>query len=409
MKRTTIIFFSVIMLIAASCRKHSAEVMDPVKIKYNYPSEQFEAIWHGINNGYAFWDIDPTNWDSLYTVYHPRFEELDELVDNGGSVPTKTLLEYYTDICDEFIDHHMRITITNLWASKDDETKITIRPGLIEVQKRPYYHDYEAFSDTLLLKCILNLGNRKGDFAGSDENGEYRSALACNFDGIAYFKLSGYMLTNAFYSSDSLSIRIQNVYRQFHKWCASEDLKGIIIDNRGNRGGSITDMNFVIAPFLQNDLLLGETRRKEGLGRYDYTPWIPLVIKPIDPLADIDSIGEITVPIVALADIWSVSMGEMTSKAIALMPNGCIIGERTYGGHGPLFNNFEINYAGTVSAESHEIYTSNDMLRDTDGNITEGIGYTPTYEVLYDEEQMRAGIDVQLNAAINYIKTGKIN
>ncbi len=410
MKRTIILFLTTVMLIATSCREHGVELMNPTTIVYDLPSEQFEAIWHGINNGYAFWDIESTNWDSLYMVYHPRFEALDTLVKNDESISTQTLREYYTDICGRFIDHHMRITIKNIWSDTEDAEKNTIyiQPGLLEAQKRPYYRKPTTFSDSLLLKCIMNIDNKKGAFAGTDENGKYRSALACNFDGIAYFKLSGYMLTEAFHSSDSLSISIQNVYRQFYEWCTADDLKGIIIDNRGNMGGNIADMSYVVAPFLQSDLQLGETRRKEGLGRYDYTPWVPFIIKKTEPLEGVDSIGEITVPIVALADLWSVSMGEMTSKAISMMPTGCIIGERTFGGHGPLFGNFEINYAGPYEANSHEVYTSSDVLRDADGSITEGIGYTPTYEVLYDEEQMRAGVDVQLNAAIKYIKTGNI-
>lgn len=104
------------------------------------------------------------------------------------------------------------------------------------------------------------------------------------------------------------------------------------------------------------------------------------------------------------------SMGELTTQAIAQMPNGCFIGERTFGGHGPLFRHlFEVNYAGPIETNNHVVYTSNDVFRDADGKITEGIGYTPTYEVLYDEEKMRAGVDVQLNAALNYIRTGSIN
>ena len=410
MKRTATIFLAATALIAVSCRQHGVELMNPNTVLYNKPSEQFEAIWHGINNSYAFWDIDPTNWDSLYSVYSPRFDELDELDEAGNYIATETLRQYYTDMCGHFVDHHMRILVRNLWKDPDsiaDNGIIAIRPGLIEAQKRPYYHG--NFTDSLLLDCIDKMEKTEWHFvAGRDADG-YKSALACNFGGIAYLKLSGYMLTGAFQSSDSLSQEIQTIYAYFHKWCAAEDLKGIIIDNRGNGGGYVKDLNFVVAPFLQSDLLLGHTRRKEGLGRYDYTPWIPFDVKQLDPLAEVDSIGEITVPIVALADINSVSMGEITTQAIALMPNGCFIGERTFGGHGPLLGVFEIDYAGAFATKSHDVYTSNDVLRDVDGKITEGIGYTPKYEVLFDEAQMRAGTDVQLNAALNYIRTGKID
>ncbi len=425
MKRILFLCLAALALCVTSCRQKGTELMNPNTVHYNTPSEQFNAIWHGINNCYAFWDIDPTNWDSLYRVYSPRFEKLDEWIEKNY-LPTDTLNAYYTDMCSHFIDHHMVIDVYNMWrdpTNANDEEFVDVRPGDIEVRQRSYYH--EAFSDSLLLVCIENAGGKGAYATGKPGSGEYRSALACNFDGIAYLKLSGYMLTPVFNASDSVSVSIQNVYMQFHQWCAAKDLKGIILDNRGNRGGYINDLNYVVAPFLKNEMSLGHTRHKEGLGRYDYSPWVPYIVKNGDvpyhqiksnyPAAPIDSIGDIDVPIVVLADINSVSMGEMTTQAIKQMPNGCFIGERTFGGHGELHGSvFEQDYGGSfgdgqLKSIAHYVYTSNNVVRDADGKITEGIGYTPTYEVRYDEAQMRAGTDVQLNAALNYIRTGKIN
>lgn len=99
MKRTATIFLAATALIAVSCRQHGVELMNPNTVLYTKPSEQFEAIWHGINNSYAFWDIDPTNWDSLYSVYSPRFSELDELDEAGNYIATETLRQHYTDMC----------------------------------------------------------------------------------------------------------------------------------------------------------------------------------------------------------------------------------------------------------------------------------------------------------------------
>ncbi len=420
MKRILILFIAATALLATSCRQHAEELINPNTVEYTTPSEQFKAIWHGIDNSYAFWDIDPTNWDSLYRVYLPRFEALDESWKEGIPVPTKTLREYYTDMCGRFVDHHMVITLTNHWkdpSNTGEDKVVKIDPGNIEARQRPYYHD--SFSDLWLVECIQKIGTTDVYYWGYDSKRKKICALACNFDGIAYLKLSGYMLTDAFKASDSLSLGIQDVYMQFHKWCAAKDLKGIIIDNRGNDGGALNDMMYVISPFLQSEMLLGHIRHKEGLGRYDYTPWLPYTVQNGDilyhllkrdyPSLDIDSIGDISVPVVALADINSISMGELTTQAIAQMPNGCFIGERTYGGHGQLFGDFKIDYAGTFSiTDAYKVYTPNAVLRDADGKITEGIGYTPRYEVLYDEAQMRAGTDVQLNAALNYIRKGTI-
>ena len=33
------------------------------------PTEQFDAIWHGINQNYVFWEADPTDWDAVYSQY----------------------------------------------------------------------------------------------------------------------------------------------------------------------------------------------------------------------------------------------------------------------------------------------------------------------------------------------------
>ncbi len=410
-------------IVLPSCREQGEDLMNPNTVRYNTPSEQFQAIWLGINHSYAFWDIDPTNWDSLYHAYSSRFEALDKRLEAGNAISTDTLRAYYTDMCSHFIDHHMAICIINPWRNQEltnDNGKIIIRPGEIEAKQRSYYH--AEFSDSLLLACIKNAGGT-GCYSGGTISGEPCSALACNFDGIAYLKLSGYMLSEVFNASDSVSEGIQNVYLQFHQWCAAKDLKGIILDNRGNGGGDMDDMNYVVAPFLSSELQLGHIRHKEGLGRYDYTPWLPFIVrngdwlyqqaKRNDPTVEIDSIGAVTVPIVALADINSVSMGEMTTRAIQELPNGYFIGERTFGGHGPLFGNFEIDYSGTFGNQDgtqppyYYVYTSNAVLRDTDGKITEGIGYTPDLEVPYDAEQMRAGTDVQLNAALNYIRSAK--
>lgn len=423
MRRTLILSIAAFALIFSSCRQQGEDLMNPNTVQYSTPSEQFKALWHGIDNSYAFWDLDPTNWDSLYRVYLPRFEELDELVKAGNYLPNDTLRAYYTDMCYRFVDHHMRLTIYNPWKdprNTKEEEGVIVYPSGIEVQNRPYYH--ATFTDSELLTCISRIEKRSGGiFRYGYYSDGYASALACNFDGIAYLKLSRYMLYKAFGRSDSLSLGIQEVYMQFHQWCAAQDLKGVIIDNRGNTGGYINDFMYVVSPFLQSAMYIGDVRHKEGLGRYDYTPWMPYMVqngdfvyhntKSNNPSADIDSIGDITVPIVVLADINSISMGEMTTQAIAQMPNGCFIGERTWGGHGVLFNDFETDYAGTfTTSQGDQGYLSSAVLRDADGKITEGIGYTPTYEVLYDKKQMRnAGVDVQLNAALNYIRTGKID
>jgi carboxyl-terminal processing protease len=397
MKRYTLFIFAALMLVATACRDHSLDLTNPNNVTYTKPSEQFQAIWNGINNSYAFWDIDPTDWDAIYDEYLPLFYALDDLATSGDTIPTEKLKSYYTEICRNFIDHHMAIWLKNQWHGANDEQKIKISPSTMEAKTRNYYH--ERYGDSLVINCVANLANTEYVYACDKEK---NSILVANIDGVAYMKLSGYMLTEMNYKSDSLSVAIMDAYEKFYEMLQDDDLKGVILDNRGNGGGYVADLNYVITPFIDGDLKIGDTRRKEGLGRYDYSPWIPFIVR------DNDSLSVTDVTVVALADLNSVSMGEITTYAISLLPNGCVVGERTWGGNGPLLGDFDINYGGTFGDRtfekvSHFVYTSTDVLRLADGEIHEGKGITPNIEVLYDDDQMQAGTDVQLNAALDYI------
>ena len=403
MKPLHIIIVSIVVVMAGvSCRNHANELLNPNTAPYNTPLEQFEVVWNGINNGYAFWDIDPTDWDSVYTVYKPRFEELS----NQTSVPTATLQNYYADMCSRLIDHHMAVVIRNPKPAADDTiTTFVINPGNNEVRTRPYYH--ERFSDSLLLVCIDKLRSAALVDTMAYCNTPQGSILACNINGIAYLHLSKFMLTEALNNNDSSSQAIAKAYRLFYDLAVHADtLKGIILDQRGNAGGYVNDFDYVLAPFIDKPLTLGTTRRKEGLARYDYSVWIPFTIEPAAEHRVPD------VPIVALADINSASMSELTTYAVTLLPNGCFVGERTYGAHGPLFSNFEINYSGTFGDKNlqktlHYVYMSNDVFKPNDGNILEGKGFRPNHQVLFNSEKMNAGDDVQLNAAIDIILNNK--
>ncbi len=397
MKRYTHFIFAVLMLAATACRNHSLDLMNPDNVSYTKPSEQFQAIWNGINNSYAFWDIDPTDWDAIYNENLLNFYALDDVVAHGDTIPTDTLIRYYYDICGNMIDHHMAVLVRNPWCGKNDAQKFAILPGKIEVMQRNYYHD--KFSDSLVINCLSKLDNTNFAYACDTSK---NSVIVADIDGIAYLKLSGYMLAGMAGKTDSMSLDILNAYGIFYNLIQQPNLKGVILDNRGNNGGYVADLSYVIAPFIDGDLKIGDTRRKEGLGRYDYTPWIPFSV------CDNNQLAITNVPIVALADINSVSMGEITTYAISLLPKGCVIGERTWGGNGPLLGNFEINYGGTFGDRNlkntyHYVYTSTDVLRMADGKIYEAQGISPNIEVLFDAEQMQAGNDVQLNAALDYI------
>lgn len=179
------------------------------------------------------------------------------------------------------------------------------------------------------------------------------------------------------------------------------EIKGVILDVRGNGGGYLADMQYTIAPLIDEELLIGYTRVKEGLGRLDYAPWIPSTLTPAARHRKVEA------PVVALTDILSYSMAEMTAMAVSELPGGCVIGERTLGATGPLTDNYAFSYSGQVNNPYMMIYTSTAMIKDAKGVNHEGVGVTPDIEVFYDEAAMESGTDVQLDRAIEYIHTGR--
>ena len=84
-----------VALLTSACRDEAPELMNPNERQLlNTPSQVFESFWHGMNNSYVFWDIDPTDWDKVYDDYLPRFRELDKL----ETVKTETLQELYDEM-----------------------------------------------------------------------------------------------------------------------------------------------------------------------------------------------------------------------------------------------------------------------------------------------------------------------
>ena len=119
---------------------------------------------------------------------------------------------------------------------------------------------------------------------------------------------------------------------------------------------------------------------------------------------------KLQVPIVALADMFSVSMAEMTTLAILSLPGGCSVGERTWGGNGSLASSneaFQLYYDGYFKNNVIEAYTTMTMLKDVDGNIHEGVGIPPTIEEPFDAALFEQGIDNQLERAVEYIRNGR--
>lgn len=418
MRKISLLILAALALTFSSCRKtpdYVPYIGETTNLAYRTYAEQFDVIWNNINTGYVFWDVDETDWDEVYEKFMPQFEALDLRVESGNAVSTQELQSLYEEAMGGLIDHHMYIQVKNLYS----HNVFTIDPSNNEIKKRDYYwKDYGALSSEITQfnqKLVANsIPGYKVIYSGYEKvNTDDLHVSVCYIlfqlpDGryVPYLWQSGYYMTPIMSGVNNIYSPYYKAAQLIQKWMDvalkmnKKELAGVILDNRCNLGGYMSDLNYVIAPFIKKDLEVMSTRYKEGPGRLEHSVWSPMTIKPSSENRDLASEN---IPYVVLSNIHSASMGEASGYNVSQLPTGYVIGERTFGATGPLFfDAIDITYGGPfgdIEKGSHYVKTSTFEIKTHDGFVPEGKGFTPDKEVLTRD----AGVKGQLDAALEYI------
>lgn len=389
-------------MMLTSCQNEAPYVFNPSDqngfgfVDWN---DVFESYWNAMNHNYAFWDIETTDWDKVYADYKPQFEGLEF----GVREDSIKAAELFSEITSPLKDHHYGFWLKN----NNGGYCLEIRPGLIEAGTRDYYHDKMSASQMFAVMQAMEDSGRITNFVGNcseDPDAQGFVFYTCLIDNsIVYLRLNGFDL-GANLSDEKVTAALANYYQLIDK---TPRLKGIIIDTRSNGGGSIDDEHLFLTPLLNAPHTFAYCRSKLGIGRLDYTPWSPCILEPTAEMKEDVTRDVSNLPIVSIIDLHSISMAELTAIAIQELPNGTVIGERSFGGHGPLNNDNNQFYAGTLENSAYKMYTSTSMTRRLDGKCYEGIGVIPDIEAMFDADEFYNGNDTQLDRAVRYIHTGK--
>lgn len=387
------------VLALAACRDEMPDMQNPRTDAdiYNW-SQLFDCYWTGMNYNYVFWDIDPTDWDAVYDEYKPRF---DALADKGFSdkAVNDEAFGLLKELSSGLIDGHFALSVTC------PDSTYEYRPSEDRKRQRPHYHpfDGQTLVDYANMLMVLGKAGRlsNGSMALDEGTGNELFASCILDEDIVYFRFSSFMLTEHMGTGDAVDQIVANYHDLLDNY---PTVNGVIIDVRHNGGGHLSDMPLVLGKFVDEETLMCYTRQKNGIGRLDYTPWIPETLKPMERARELD------VPLVVLADMNSISMAEMTTRAVQTLPNGCFIGEQTHGGLGTLASTnlaFDMFYGGYFANNAMEVYTTMTMTKGIDGINAEGKGMVPDIEAPFDGENLRKGVDTQLERAMRYIRTGE--
>jgi hypothetical protein len=431
------LFFALVVLVGmTSCRKESevSDLVNPNSRTCKTYTQQFEAVWNGMSQGYVFWGRDTVDWDARYDQFKPIFEEFDARPANKP-VSAAEYNAAYQGLFAGLLDHHLY----GMFTVPRAQYEVYVNPGM-----NNYSHDMDPYTERREeLKILRNRNDLvpgsyyaydPEDYVSFSIPGMYCALIKLKTNkNVAYFRFTNFYLSNVheYYSVISQGESVQEPLRQFFgprywegissegSYANDETVVGLIIDLRGNGGGNTSDLLPFIGSLSQSSTLVGYTRVKDGFGRLDYSPWSKYVVGC--PKLHLRS----EKPIVVLADINSVSCAELATMLIKNLPNGTFIGERTYGAVGALwpdsqrqhdyfysgcFGDYEyFQYGSSIyrykDIYPYYVYTSTYHMVDCDYNDIEGVGVQPDIEVPFNSSTLMDGHkDSQLNRAVDYLR-----
>jgi hypothetical protein len=382
------VFYSLAFMIFSGCRKNAV-------VTKSSPSnfdEVFELFYDKMNSNYCYWDIDKTNFDSLYMAYRPRFHELD--LNNQDD--QKKSVSYFRAMSSSLIDNHFQISFIGK-ALKDS----AIYPALDRKKKSPNFHNKYDFS--LIVRKYLDTGFVTSSYFFQEGN---KSALLYAIAGtishkILYFSCNQFAFGRAIKDNDSGTLSVlQKLDGLLYQNQSS--LKGVIIDLRGNGGGDVADLNLIFGRFINQPLTIGTLKYKNGDGKFNFTNSVSNVILPKSARS-----GKLAWKLVLLTDNYSASLSEAFAAATQALPYGKLIGETTWGATGPVADRAVYGYGGFTIGQFLKVTTAIGQFRSTDGKSHEEIGFKPDKNAPFNIKSFDANMDSQLSTCIDFIASSE--
>ncbi len=309
----------------------------------NDPYGNFDALWKTLDEHYTFFDYKHVDWREVGRRYRAKITD---------EITSEELFYVCSDMLKELKDGH-----TNLLSPYD-------------VSRYWIWEQYPVnYNKRLIDEHYLNFNYRQTS-------------------GIKYQILSnnlGYMYYGSF-SSGIGEGNLDNVL----SYLAGSD--GLVIDVRSNGGGFLTNVETLVARFIDKRIKVGSMSHKTGPGHNDFS-------KPRDYyFAPAKGRIHYTKPIVVLCNRGSFSATNNFVSIMSHLPNVTVVGDTTGGGCGLPFTG-DLPCGWTVRFSSA-------VIRDVEGKITE-FGVAPDVRVDISPADEQQGRDAILEKAFQILTTPK--
>jgi hypothetical protein len=393
-------------------------------------------------------------WDRIYDYYKPKFDELGAFADASSPDWARTKAkQYFMEMTTGLLDGHFRVYFSDGELFFPGQNRFIIRtltndpPGAnavfgqsgltdntVTIETDPErldlsnptddYFDKYDFVDEVLAKymdsgsftkkIMVTSADLPGMLAGpwklmaGERPHSSGGTIAYIFTNYCYLK-QAYDPLSPVSSVTIGSTTVRDVVDAFFDSLSAQDVKGVIVDVRGNMGGDPADNPFLFGRMIDEPHTFAYSRSKSGEGRLDYSPWMPVRVIPAP--ATEKRLANTAVPIVLLADRGTFSGAEFHTMIVKTLPNGKVVGETTNGSASQtvdrlVYNGGAFNIGSFVDRAEGSVV----QFRCADGNVYEGVGIPPDIEVLMSRgdwgDFYGGSRDKQLGAAIRYIDPG---
>lgn len=326
-----------IIILGTLCSCHDIDDYD------NTAVGNFEQLWKIMDEHYCFFQEKGLDWDSIYNVYRPK-------VNNAMSA--RQLFDVCADMLDELKDGH-----TNLSSS--------FRTSYY----RKWWSDYpQNYNARLVEQYYFNFNYQTTggmDYGLLPENIGYVRYASFNYP-IGEGNLDAVL---AYLASAS----------------------GLIIDVRDNGGGSMTNVELLVARFITAPTLAGYISHKTGPGHNDFSEPRAYWYNPA-------AYGRRrwAKPVVVLVNRSTFSAANNFVSVMKSLSTCKIVGDKTGGGSGMPFSS-ELSNGWGVRFSACPVY-------DPEGFPTEG-GIEPSLGCHIDMDAQAAlqGKDTMLDFAVNLL------
>lgn len=371
-----------------SCKKdsHTNE-----ETNYKNFTQIFDSFWENMYKRYILWDIDTTDTEAKKKEFRLKFMKLN--LNNPQDIEKSVV--YFEEMTRNLKDNHF-----NMVFQISPVRGRAIFPSLARKMSAPDFPVPLSYADIDIKYLDDGYRSSSGHF-DPEINSSLKILTGTINKNIIYFNFNAFKLVK----TSRLNQEIRNTLNYFFESLQhnTNAIKGIIIDVRGNRGGDLIDLNFLIGKMIRKKLTFGYFRYKNGANKLDFSPWVEAIIDPST------SGSEFLKPIVVLCDRYSASVSESLAFAVKALPSGVVIGEETWGATCPVTDPSLFNTGSFELPGFADVTMSSVAFKYIDDKVYEDKGVNPSIYVAPNPELIKLGIDNQLEAAIKYIKKESIS